>query len=242
MAINVNTVYRTVLLLLNKEQRGYMTPAEFNSVARQVQLEIFEEYFEDINQQLRVPQADVDYADRVASVDEKMSIFKKTANPDFAVDSFALSTISNIYKIGTVVYNNDFNEQVELDRLSRSTFYNIQRSKLTASTKSFPTYLYEDNKIFVSPNTIKSNGDISVNYLQTPLDPQWNFTVGSLGQYNFNLTDAALNPSRNFELAVSEQTTVILKVLLYAGLIIKDPSVIQVAAQQVQSQEINKKS
>ena len=32
MAINVNTVYQTVLLILNKEQRGYMTPLEFNKI------------------------------------------------------------------------------------------------------------------------------------------------------------------------------------------------------------------
>ena len=44
MAINVNTVYQTVLLILNKEQRGYMTPTEFNSIGTQVQLEIFEKY------------------------------------------------------------------------------------------------------------------------------------------------------------------------------------------------------
>ena len=44
MAINVNTVYQTVLMILNKEQRGYMTPTEFNTVATQVQLEIFEKY------------------------------------------------------------------------------------------------------------------------------------------------------------------------------------------------------
>ena len=30
MAINVNTVYTTVLTILNKEQRGYLTPDEFN--------------------------------------------------------------------------------------------------------------------------------------------------------------------------------------------------------------------
>ena len=45
MAINVNTVYQTVLLILNKEQRGYMTPVEFNKIGTQVQLEIFERYF-----------------------------------------------------------------------------------------------------------------------------------------------------------------------------------------------------
>ena len=50
MAINVDTVYKTVLLILNKEQRGYMTPDEFNKIGQQVQLEIFEKYFEDLNQ------------------------------------------------------------------------------------------------------------------------------------------------------------------------------------------------
>ena len=47
MAISVNTVYQTVLSILNKEQRGYLTPDEFNKIATQVQLEIFESYFED---------------------------------------------------------------------------------------------------------------------------------------------------------------------------------------------------
>ena len=76
MAINVNTVYQTVLMILNKEQRGYMTPTEFNTVSTQVQLEIFEKYFDDLNQQLRVPQADTDYADRQENLDEKLAIFK----------------------------------------------------------------------------------------------------------------------------------------------------------------------
>ena len=65
MAINVNTVYQTVLLILNKEQRGYITPNEFNKLATQVQLEIFEQYFEDLNQQLRGPGYEDEYADRV---------------------------------------------------------------------------------------------------------------------------------------------------------------------------------
>ena len=45
MAVSINTVYQTVLLILNKEQRGYITPQEFNDVATQVQLEIFNKYF-----------------------------------------------------------------------------------------------------------------------------------------------------------------------------------------------------
>ena len=61
MAINVNTVYTTVLAILNKEQRGYLTPDEFNKVGTQVQLEIFESYFENLNQQLRTKHTPVSY-------------------------------------------------------------------------------------------------------------------------------------------------------------------------------------
>ena len=250
MAINVDTVYKTVLFLLNKEQRGYMTPQEFNRVASQVQLEIFDQYFEDLNQQLRVPQADVDYADRIAAIDEKIYVFKRFKNPTYVANYFDLSVITDLYKIGTVVYNTAIGGPIELERLPRSTFYNIQRSQLTASTTSFPTYLYENTRLYVSPATINvgftanTAGDITVDYVKKPSNPQWNFTLGNLGQYIYT-SSTALSPaipSVDFELMSSEQTTVILRILIYAGLIIEDPMVIQVASQQVKQQEINSKS
>ena len=53
MAISVDTVYKTVLFILNKEQRGYMTPEEFNKVGAQAQLEIFEKYYRSVQNQIR---------------------------------------------------------------------------------------------------------------------------------------------------------------------------------------------
>ena len=78
MAINVNTVYKTVLYILNKEQRGYITPDEFNKIATQSQLEIFENYFEELNQQLRIGGNSSDYADRVKKLEEKIDRFFTT--------------------------------------------------------------------------------------------------------------------------------------------------------------------
>jgi len=94
MAINVNTVYQTVLLILNKEQRGYMTPLEFNKIGTQVQLEIFETYFDSLNQQIRVPQTNTDYADRVVSLDEKISIFKRFDNTVYSNGSFSMPVLN----------------------------------------------------------------------------------------------------------------------------------------------------
>ena len=92
MAINVNQVYSTVLTILNKEQRGYITPDEFNKISTQSQLEIFEQYFEDLNQQLRVPQADVDYSDRIENIDERIAIFKTFGDATYDT-TFALQQI-----------------------------------------------------------------------------------------------------------------------------------------------------
>jgi len=49
MAINVNTVYQTVLSILNKEGRGFLTPDEFKRVGTQVQLDILDKNFHDYN-------------------------------------------------------------------------------------------------------------------------------------------------------------------------------------------------
>ena len=93
MAVDVNTVYRTVLLILNKEQRGYMTPDEFNRVAAQVQLEIFNRYFDDLNQLLKLPrQTTMNYSDRIALLDEKLAIFKKNIAINRVAATTTLST------------------------------------------------------------------------------------------------------------------------------------------------------
>ena len=40
--VSIDTVYQKVLVLSNKEQRGYLTPQEFNLLADKAQLEIFQ--------------------------------------------------------------------------------------------------------------------------------------------------------------------------------------------------------
>ena len=47
--INVNTVYKSVLSILNKEQRGFLTPDEFNKLAKQAQLNLLEMAFAEYN-------------------------------------------------------------------------------------------------------------------------------------------------------------------------------------------------
>ena len=48
--VSIDKVYQKVLAFANKEQRGHITPQEFNLFADQAQMEIFEQYFYDIDQ------------------------------------------------------------------------------------------------------------------------------------------------------------------------------------------------
>jgi len=230
MAVNVDTVYKTVLLILNKEQRGYMTPDEFNKIGTQVQLEIYLKYFEDLNQLIRVPHTDLDYADRVDLLDEKMAVFKRNSDisANYTINGF--TPPSDMQELGSVIYNNS-----EMQRVQRNEFYNLYRSKLTKPSTTYPIYLYENGYIKVFPETIQT--DVNINYLKFPSPVIWGFTVdSSRGNYVYN---SAL--STNFELHQSEQTELIIRILEYAGIVIRDPQVIQIASQKVQQDNMNEK-
>ena len=106
MAINVNTVYTTVLTILNKEQRGYLTPFEFNSLGRQVQMEIFESYFENLNQMLWQPGNDTEYANRVKLLEEKIATFETQATATVALSGiFGQTTLpADNHRFGMLEY------------------------------------------------------------------------------------------------------------------------------------------
>ena len=245
MAISVDTVYKTVLLILNKEQRGYMTPDEFNKIGSQVQREIFEAYFEDLNQQLRIPQSDVEYSDRVAITDEKIAEFKKQSAITASTSNvFPLPT--DLYRLGSATYEQSNKPIVEIQRVGRAEYYNIIKSPLTAPDASYPIYLYEDNNLLLYPNNL--TGKVAVQYVKKPSDITWAYQVDSAtGAFIFagTTTGTGVFPTTgtvDFELHNSEQAEVILKILLYSGIVIRDPSIVQVAAQKVQQDEVNEKS
>jgi hypothetical protein len=230
MAINVNTVYKTVLLILNQQQRGYMTPDEFNKVATQVQLNIFEKYEDDLNQQYRLPQNDTEYANRVENIEKKLQFFQRTGTTA-GTNPFTLVP-TDVYRLGSVFY-----KDTELTQYAqRNELKQILLSPLTQPTTSFPIYLYENDKFYIYPTTIVTAADITMSYIKKPQPPIWGYGVGNLGQFEYQT-----GTSINFELPASEQTNVVTRILAYAGVIINDPTIIQVAQQETQLKEQNSK-
>jgi|SRR6056300_943984 hypothetical protein len=221
MAVSIDTVYQRVLAILNKENRGYVTPQEFNLFANQAQLEIFEQYFFDLNQYSRLPKNDTEYSDLPKLINEKLSKFKKSASISYMTDHFHLPT--DLHKLGTVIYNNT----TPVEEIDRKNLLEYQLSKLTTPTTNNPVYIQNiDNSsahwgINVFPTSITTN--VSITYVRKPNAVNWSYTnVSGNALYN-------AGNSINFELHDSEEINLVLKILLYAGVSIKDPNIAQLA-------------
>lgn len=244
--VNINTVYTTVLYILNKEQRGYVTPTEFNSLATQVQEEIFNSYFPDGNQVNRQNQQntqnDTEFFNVFKDISYKLYPFEKSVNFTYdntpSVLGWKYSGNGTIYKLGEIISKFTSTGDYITQLASRKDYEQIIRSKLTAPTIKFPLAYTTDGPdesvlIKVSPKP----DNLEVNCLFKPVEPVWNFTTGSLGQYVYNA-----GTSTNFELDISEQTNIITGILKYAGVIINDPTIIQTAMQEAVKVEQNEKS
>ena len=243
MAINVNTVYTTVLTILNKEQRGYLTPYEFNKLGTQVQLEIFESYFENLNQMLRQPSNDTEYANRVKLLQEKIATFETQATATVALSGiFGQTTLpADNHRFGMLEYTDSAKLPVEVEKLSRHEFLQARRSQLTSPTSSHPICYLEGNTLNILPgiataaaNAANGTGAQSyiIEYVKKPADPVWAFTVNNVGGYVY-----ASGSSTDFEISDVDQTELILKILMYAGVIVRDNEIISQAAQAAVAQD-----
>jgi len=243
--VNVNTVYQTVLLILNQQQRGYITPDEFNKIATQAQLTMFEAYASDLNQQYRLPSNDTEYSDRVKNIEQKLQFFQKnTVIPYDAVNSnfpllntsdpdqpVVIGTTNVLYRLGSVFYKDtDLGQYTQPNELRQ-----LLLSPLTQPTENFPIYTYVEDVVKVYPNTITN--DISISYLKKPNNVLWGFTTNSVGAFIY-----AVGTSVQFDLDVTDQDELIMRILAYAGVIIQDPTIIQTASQAVANADANEKS
>ncbi len=227
MAVSIDTVYQKVLALANKEQRGYITPQEFNLFAEQAQMEIFEQYFYDVDQRQRAIGHDIDYANIQVNIEEKVARFEKY---DFSATIGTAGSIDlgvqipNLYRLGIVKiayagtsqYN--LGEQIQLKELV------MENSPLTKFTTSRPVYTMIQNdgnsgvklKIYphANPNILNA---VNISYVRKPEKPQWGYLVIN----NKALHDSSASKTTNFELHVSEQSELVYKILKLAGVAMK---------------------
>ena len=224
MAVSIDTVYQRVLALANKEQRGYITPQEFNLFANQAQMDIFEQYFYDINQFGRIPGNSTEYSDMLTLLNEKIAIFKTRATLDYDVNISPPAFVQpqDLYKLGTILYSGS--SPIIVPQVNYNEFVDILNSPLLKPSKTSPIF-YEENLSYVlSPSTIITS--IEATYVKKPSTVNWGYNV--VGEHA--LYDNTPGVSVDFELHPSEESVLVVKILAMAGITLKDASIYQIAS------------
>ena len=226
--VSIDTVYQRVLTLANKEQRGYITPQEFNLLANQAQMEIFEQYFADLYLINGKPGNTQEFADPISVTYEKIGEFDVDQNNAWMVANMPGFPTMNIpwgqiYKFGTVRVNNN---QVEL--VNGKDFDAAQMSPLTVPSIARPigTISNEGLRVAIGNNDFATptNANMSISYTMRPPDVQWAYVVvNDKALYNDNI-------SVDFELHASEETELVYKILKLAGVNLKAQDVTQAGA------------
>ena len=218
MSVSVDTVYQRVLAILNKEQRGYVTPQEFNLFANQAQMDIFEQYFYDINQFGRMHGNDTEFSDMLNILNEKIDIFEVTAAMTYGA-GLHWNPPADLYRIGTLIHNN-----IEAERINKNEFLYINASPLLKPTNDRPIFVSSaaGYKVYGAAELITG---VTCNYIKRPATAVWGYnTVSGAAQYN-------ASTSTDFPLHESEETELVVKILEFASLSIRDINLYQVSSQ-----------
>ena len=181
--INVDRVYQTVQKILNKEQRGYLPPVEFNLFAEMAQTEIFENYFYDLDVYMQGGGNDSDYADIIDNIEQKIEAFSRQESYDHGTLAQGTATDPIInYPAGFFPYPDDFYRlgRISLDKdVSRAADIPevpavpgvMERYDLTLNSLAYNVVAMLSPTTFnisVNPGNITSGGT-AVNGLVGPL-------------------------------------------------------------------------
>ena len=242
MAVDINRVYQKVLALANKEQRGYITPQEFNLFADKAQLEIFNNYFHGIKMAERKPKNQMNYADEVEMLEEKLHPFHVDESVNTATASLTLPT--NTHKLIGITRNGN-----KVTQINKSQVAYTENNPLLKATLTRSTFVREDSgivTIFPTPSSTTYDTDTNsdnvfdqesfeVSYYKRPAAPMFGYVLLQ-GEALYNS-----NTSTNFELHGSEEENLVYRILMLAGLTIKQPDLQQsaMAGIQMEKQEQN---
>ena len=228
--VNIDTVYQRVLALANKEQRGYITPQDFNLFANQAQMDIFEQYFYDVNLARGSQGNDTVYADIDDMLEEKLQIFERidttgtVAAYDDVVGGKALP--GYIYRVYKVLVDQTPSEPSpkNAEILNAKDFSDAMGGGyLTRPSIKRPVANIINNEIrcsrggWLSPVTPSA-----IYYFIRPRRVNWAYIVmNNKAMYNEGGGDV------HFQLHTSEETQLVNKILKLAGISIKQMDVTQ---------------
>jgi hypothetical protein len=246
----INSVRNTVLSVINKNNYGYITPADFNLFAKQAQMEIYEEYYSSYNKTINMENARMsgtDYADIEQPIAETLESFLVTSSlHNYSSNKWRApsedTTGSSAYMILRIDCINSLGKRIgTAEKVSNARIMMLSDSNLTGPSLMYPVYTYEQNtagtsNIVLYPDTISDTNNYGVicTYFTYPKDPKWTYITFPNGEPMFDQSQADY---QDFQLPAEDEYKLVMKILQYAGISIREQEVAAYALGQEQHEQ-----
>jgi hypothetical protein len=224
--ISVDTVYQRILALANKEQRGYVTPLEFNLLANQAQLLIFEQYFYDLD---KAKQKDSD----TSSFSDLEELIQNKLAPFISTQAIAAGVFpANAYRVGKIFVGEREAVKVDVNEakdVTASAFHSIGLTNNPIYTDS--TAAGVDVRFYGGI----ANASTTCEVVMPPQKAEWGYDVIQ--------SKALYNASRStpFQLHASEEAELVNKILVLAGIVMNKVGLANTAISLDQAQILQEK-
>lgn len=216
----INEVYELLKTIMNKELRGNITPQELNLIAKQVQEEIFRGYFEDEARDKykeKVGRSGKGYSNLSLNQRQRLDMFSKVTTLTYSNPNFILPPDLYMIKEFGITAGGSVVEEMEGQNIG------FLSKSLSAPSSIFPIYEQQAGEILITPTTITEG--VICRYLRKPLDPKWTYTVVN----NTELYNPSASDFQDFELHPSEFSNIVISMLSYFGINIRETEVTQYA-------------
>tara|TARA_R110002050_G_scaffold100640_3_gene208435 strand:+ start:831 stop:1529 length:699 start_codon:yes stop_codon:yes gene_type:complete len=227
MAISVDTIYQRVLALANKEQRGYITPQEFNLLANQAQMTIFESYFYTKNRSDKSEDSRADDTETSISKLLDMKLRPFTAMTAMVGGAGGKWSYPDSYQVGKLFFNGYQCHRLSINDLKRQT-----TSKRHVGIEPMYSDVVEGDRDIIAYNGVSTiSSDLRCEAISKPIDVAWGYVViNNKALYN-------ANTSVDFQLHDSEEDTLVDRILAMAGIVINKVGLAQTASQTVANEQ-----
>ncbi len=112
----------------------------------------------------------------------------------------------------------------EAEKVTHSKITMLNNSLLTAPSTMFPAYTQEEPTLSLFPVSVNTIGAVQCQYIRYPKDPKWTYVNLIGGEPSF---DQSQPDFQDFELSISDEPTLVLKILQYAGMSIRELQAVQ---------------
>ena len=221
--VKVGVVYSIVRDLCNKDQKGFVTPAVFNTLAEAAQINVYNEMFNELKLATRLRRSGSDAGrDKSAykMVEEDLSHFISTRVLDVADenldDAEEVARVSKPPNLSRIISMHLFETNTSLEILyDAEKAKRVLNSNLSTPTEGFPVALISGYNIDIFPQTISE--DVVINYYRVPTPPFYAVTEISDGFVIEDITN-----SRDFELPDHYLTELVGEIARMIGVRLRD--------------------